>query len=101
MSLVLPVRLAVDVDGSRRVVVHVLAVHLLNGSSWVGLHHLPALAVVQLHPVVFAVLDLSSALQGLGEKLAQVVVVGGILEAEVANVAQVLVKLLCTLLAHA
>jgi hypothetical protein len=98
VGLVLPVRLAVDVDGGRRVLVHVGVVHLLDSCGWVRLHHLPTLAVVQLHPVVLAILNLPSALEGLGEELAQVVVVGGILESEVANVAEVLVEFLCVVL---
>jgi hypothetical protein len=39
-------------------------------SRRVRLEDLPALAVVQLHPVVLAVLDLSSALESLSEQLA-------------------------------
>jgi hypothetical protein len=66
---------------------------------WMGLHYLPALAVVELHPVILAVLDLASALERLSEELTQVVVVGCVLEAEVAYVAKVLVELLCRLLA--
>jgi hypothetical protein len=64
-----------------------------------GLHYLPAFAVVELHPVILAVLDLASALERLGEELTQVVVVRCVLEAEVAYVAKVLVELLCGLLA--
>lgn len=60
---------------------------------------LPSLAVVQLHPVVLAVLDLPSALERLSEELAQVVVIGSILEPKVADVAEVLVELLCSKLA--
>jgi hypothetical protein len=65
----------------------------------VRLHDLPALAIVQLHPVVLAVLNLASALERLGEELAEVVVVGGILETKVADVAKVLVEFLCCELA--
>jgi hypothetical protein len=99
VSLVLPVGLAMDVDGSRRVLMNVRVVHLLNSRGRVRLHHLPALAVVQLHPVVLAILNLPSALERLGEELAQVVVIGGVLETEVANVAEILVELLCAGLA--
>jgi hypothetical protein len=99
MRLVLPVGLAVDIDGSRRVVVLVGVVHLLDSCRWVRLHNLPALAVVQLHPVVLAVFDLASALERLGEQLTQVVVVGGVLKTKVADVAKVLVELLCSELA--
>jgi hypothetical protein len=95
MRLVLPVSLAVSVDGSRRALVQVGIVHLLDSCGRVGLHDLPTLAVVQLHPVVLAVFNLSGALQCLGEELAEVVVVGGILESEVANITEVLVEFLC------
>jgi hypothetical protein len=74
-------------------------VHLLNGRSGVGLHYLPTLAVVQLHPVVLAILYLSCALQRLGEELAEIVVIGSIFKTEVANIAEVLVELLCAELA--
>lgn len=94
VSLLLPVLLALEVDGHGRVLVGVGVVHRLH-SRRVRLEHLPALSIVQLHPVILAVLDLSGALESLGEQLAEVVVVGGILETEVANIAQVLVKLLC------
>lgn len=56
---------------------------------------LPALSIVELHPIVFAVFDLSRALQRLREKLPQVVVIGSVLKAKVADVAQVLVEFLC------
>jgi hypothetical protein len=85
-----------NVDSSRRVLVQIRVVHLLDGSGRVRLHHLPALAVVQLHPVVLAILNLPGALKRLGEELTQVVVVRGVLETEVANVAEVLVEFLCT-----
>ena len=98
VRLLLPMRLAVDIDGGRGVLVDVGMVHLLDCRG-VRLHYLPALSIVQLHPVVFAVLDLASALQRLGEELTQVVVVGCVLEAEVTDVAEVLVELLCCLLA--
>lgn len=62
------------------------------------LQDLPSLSIVELHPVVLAILDFSSALQGLGEELAKVIIVGSVLEAQVANVAQILVELLCELL---
>jgi len=88
----------VDINRGGRVVVHVGVVHLLD-SRRVRLHDLPALPVVQLHPVVLAILDLAGALEGLGKELAQVVVVGGVLESKVADVAEVLVELLCSELA--
>ena len=64
------------------------------------LEDLPALSIVQLHPVILAILDFASALKSLCEKFAQVVVVRGVLEAEVADVAKVFVELLCALLAY-
>ena len=56
---------------------------------------LPTLAVVELHPVILAVLYFSGALKRLSEELAQVVIVRSVLEPEVADVAKVLVELLC------
>jgi len=55
----------------------------------------PTLAVVQLHPIVLTVLNLSAVLQCLGEQITQEVVVRGVLESKVADVAQVLVELVC------
>lgn len=55
----------------------------------------PSSSVVQLHPVVFSVFDFPSVLQSLSEQVAQVVVVGSVLEAEVPDVAQVLAELFC------
>ena len=75
------------------------AVHLLN-SRWVRLHDLPALSIVELHPVVLAILNLPSALKRLGEELAQIVVVRGVLESEITDIAEVLVEFLCTGLAR-
>lgn len=94
VGLLLPVGLAVDVDGSGGVLVDVGMVHLLNCRG-VGLHYLPALSIVQLHPVILAILHLASALERLREEFAQVVIVRGVLKAEVADVAEVLVELLC------
>ena len=56
--------------------------------------HVPALAAVELHPVVLAVLDLASVLQRSGEEFAEVIVIGLVLKAQVANVRKVLVELL-------
>ena len=94
VGLLLPVLLALKVNSHGRVLVGVGVVHGLH-SRWVRLENLPALAVVELHPVVLAVLDLAGALERLREELAEVVVVRGVLEAQVADVAQVLVELLC------
>jgi hypothetical protein len=67
----------------------------------VRLEDFPALAVIQLHPVVLSILNLSGALECLGEELTQVVVVGSVFETEIADIAEVLVELLWVLLAGA
>ena len=63
----------------------------LGGGAW----YIPAFAVVQLHPVVVAIFHFARGLQCLREEVAQVVVVGRVLEAEVADVGEVLVEFLC------
>lgn len=85
----------VGVDIASRSVGDVVGVGMQMCLTGVLLHGLPALAVVQLHPVVLAVLNLATVLQCLGEQIAQVVVVGCVLKAKVADVRQVLVELLC------
>lgn len=60
-----------------------------------GLHGFPSLAVVDLHPVVFAILNLARVLQCLRKEIAQVIVVRVVLETKVADVAEVLVEFLC------
>lgn len=60
----------------------------------VVLGRLPALAVVELHPVIFSILDIASALESLCKQVTKVVVIWGILESKVADVAEVLVELL-------
>ena len=60
----------------------------------VVLGRLPPLAIVKLHPVILSILDLASALESLSEQVAKVVVIWGILKSKVADVAEVLVKLL-------
>jgi len=100
VRLLLPtVGLAVNVDSGRRVGVDVV-VQLLDG-RWVRLHHFPALAVVELHPVILAIFHLAGALECLREQLAEVVVVGCVFEAKVSHVAEVLVELLCWILVTA
>lgn len=69
-------------------------VHSLH-SRGVRLENLPALSIVQLHPVILAILHLSGALQRLCEEFAQVVIVGRVFEAEVADIAEVLIEFLC------
>ena len=73
--------------------VGVAGVEMLNG---VRFHRLPALAVVQLHPVIFTVFDFSSALESLREKFAQIIVVRGVLETQVPDVAEILIQFLCS-----
>jgi hypothetical protein len=72
-------------------------VQLLD-SGRVGLHHLPALAVVQLHPIVLAILNLAGALEGLREQLTEVVVIGRVFEAKVPYVTEIFVELLYVIL---
>jgi hypothetical protein len=55
----------------------------------------PPSATIQLHPVVFTILDFASVLERLSEEISQKVVVRGVLKSEVANVAEILVELLC------
>lgn len=55
----------------------------------------PSPAVVELHPVILSIFDLTSVLEGLGQEVTQVVVVRGILEAQVADICEVLVEFLC------
>lgn len=64
----------------------IIVVGLQVSLTGVLLHGLPALAVVQLHPIVLAIFNLATILQCLSEQIAQVVVVGSVLKAEVANV---------------
>lgn len=66
------------------------------------LHRVPPLSriLADLHPVVLAILDVAGVLQGLGEELSEVIVVGGILETKVSDVRQVLVELLGEALAE-
>jgi hypothetical protein len=63
---------------------------------WVALDRLPALSIVQLHPIVFAILHLArNVLECLGEKVTQMIVVGGVFETEVADISKVFVEFLC------
>jgi len=57
------------------------------GGRRVGLHNLPALSIVQLHPVVLAILDLAGALESLSEQLAEIVVIWLVLKTQVSDVA--------------
>lgn len=63
------------------------------------LQDFPAFAIVELHPVIFSILDFSSVFQSLSKEIAKVVVVGGVFEAEIANVREVFVEFLCFWLA--
>lgn len=59
------------------------------------LNGFPTFAIVQLHPVILAILHLARILQSLGEEFPEIVVVRSVLEAEIADIAQILVELLC------
>jgi hypothetical protein len=54
---------------------------------------LPSFTIVELHPIILSILNLSAVLQGLSEQVTKEVVVRSVLEAEIADVAQVLVEL--------
>lgn len=58
-------------------------------------HRFPAFPVVQLHPIILSVLDLAGVLQSLRKQIPQIVVVGGLLEPKISDIAQVLVEFLC------
>ena len=60
---------------------------------------LPPFSIVELHPIIFAILNLATVLEGLSEQITKEVVVGGVLETEVANVAQILIELVWIALA--
>lgn len=47
---------------------------------------LPSAPIVQFHPIVLAVLDFAGIFQGLRKKISQVIVVGSVLESEVADI---------------
>jgi len=53
----------------------------------------PSSSIVELHPVVLPILHFAGVLEGLCQKITEIVVVGGVLKAEVANIAQILVEL--------
>lgn len=56
---------------------------------------LPTLAIVEEHPVVNAIFRLAAVLEDLGEEFAQEVVVGCLLETELADIVEVDSELLC------
>ena len=58
-------------------------------------HSLPTLAIVELHPIILAILNFSCILQCLSKKISKIIIVGSVFESEVANVAKVLVEFLC------
>lgn len=53
----------------------------------VGFHDLPSLSIIQLHPIILAILYLAGALECLCEQFTEVVIVWRILKAKVADVA--------------
>jgi hypothetical protein len=59
-----------------------------------SLHGFPPLAVVELHPIVHTIFGLSGILQGLSEKISEVVIVWLVLKSKVAHVAKILVEFL-------
>src|ERR1700722_15103969 len=61
---------------------------------WVLLHRFPALAVIELHPIVLAILHLAGVLQRLREELTEVVVIRRVFKSKISNVAQIFVQLL-------
>ena len=63
-------------------------------SRRVWLHGLPALAIIQLHPVVFPVFDFAGALESLSKELAKIIVVRSVFKSKVSDIAEVLVELL-------
>jgi hypothetical protein len=65
-----------------------------------SLHHFPTLSIIQFHPIIFAILNLASALESLSEQLSEVVIVWCILESQVTHIAKVLIELLCSQLEH-
>ena len=69
LSLGLAVSLAVEVNRGRRVLVGIGVLEVVH-SRRVGLHYFPTLSVVQLHPVVLAILNLASARECLGKEFA-------------------------------
>jgi len=73
----------VDFTGRRVLQGGVVVEMCLRG---VGLHGLPSLSVVELHPVVLAIFNLAGALKSRCEEVAEVIVVGGVFEAEIADV---------------
>lgn len=50
---------------------------------------LPSSSIVELHPVIFAIFDFSGILESLCQEVPEVIVVRGILEAEVAHISEV------------
>jgi hypothetical protein len=55
---------------------------------------IPTLAMVELHPIVLAILYFSSILQRLGEQIPKIVIIWCVLESEISDIAQILVELL-------
>jgi hypothetical protein len=53
-----------------------------------------------LHPVVLAILNLARILEGLGEELSEIVVIGSVLKTQVADICQILGEFLGEALAE-
>ena len=58
-------------------------------------HRFPPFSIVQHHPIILPVLNLSGIFQGLCEQIPQIVVVGCLLKPQHSYIAQVLVEFLC------
>ena len=59
------------------------------------LHCFPALAIVQFHPIILSIFDVSCVLECLREQITKIVVIGRILKSEIPHVAQIFVELFC------
>ena len=62
---------------------------------------IPATASVEFHPVVFTILDLAGVFERLCKKVTKKIVIRSVFETEVADVAEILVELLCNRISEA
>lgn len=83
-----------DPQGVTVVIGHKLALEKMKHNTYVT--SFPALASVQKHPVINAILRLGEGLHDLAEELPQKVIVGCLFEAEFADIVHVDAELLCT-----
>ena len=47
---------------------------------------LPSSSIVELHPVILSIFDVASVLESLCQEVPEIIVVGGVLETEIANI---------------